>query len=170
MPEFRELVEKYRQRRRDTLVDAVTTGLSCVDELAVDMGLLADADPAVSVLDTVGVALPFAVIAVTEQMKVIMGRKDQKAGIQDAAFRMLKTGAAMAVGAAVGAVGLPVLASLPAAVSVRTLMDRYKSRSLTALRVQKRIERLQYLRQMNEQHAMNADFSGVLRLGEPAEE
>ena len=150
MADYRELVEKYKKRRRDTLVDAVTTGLTYADNVAVDIGLLNDTDIAADTLDAVSVALPFAVIAVTEQMKVIMGKKEQKHALSDATFRMLKTGAALGIGTAVGTVG-GLAAAIPAAVGVRTLMDKYKSRSLTALRVASRTERLKSLRDFNAQ-------------------
>ena len=42
MPSFKELVQRYKKRRHDTVVDAVTTGLSMADNVTVDMGLLED--------------------------------------------------------------------------------------------------------------------------------
>ena len=57
-------------------MDTVTAGLSYADNVAVDLGLLDD----IGMIDALSAAAPFAVIAVTEQMKVIMGRKTGKAG------------------------------------------------------------------------------------------
>ncbi len=166
MADYRALVEKYKKRRRDTLVDAVTAGLSYADNVAVDLGLLNDTDIAADTLDAVSVALPFAVIAVTEQMKVIMGKKEQKHALSDATFRMLKTGAALGIGTAAGAVG-GLAAAIPSAVGVRMLMDKYKSRSLTALRIAGRTERLKSLRGLNaERFSKNAAVSHGILPGE----
>lgn len=160
MAEYKELVEKYTKRRKDTLLDAVTTGLSYADEVAVDLGLLDDTGVMTEIIDRAGCVLPFAAIAITEEMKVIMGKKDQKTGFSDAVFRMLKTGTAMAVGAAVTLVGLPTLAALPAAVGTRTLLDKYKSRSMLALRVRNRTMRLQAIRDKHDQRQF-IDQSGI---------
>lgn len=140
MPEFQKLVEKYTRRRRDTVVDAVTAGLSYADNVAVDLGLMEDS----GVLDAVTAAAPFAVIAVTEQLQVIMGRKTGKAGLSDGVQRMLKTGAAMGVGA-LAAAAAGAAAAVPAAVGTRMLLKHYQSRALLGLRVQDRIVRLRAL-------------------------
>ncbi|MBR1584590.1 MAG: hypothetical protein IJ662_03520, partial [Clostridia bacterium] len=95
MPAYEELVKKYTKRRKENLIDTVTAGLSYADNVAVDLGLMEDS----GVIDTLSVAAPFAIIAVTEQMRVIMGKKTGKAGLSDAVQRMVKTGAAMSVGA-----------------------------------------------------------------------
>ena len=142
MPSFNELVNKYKKRRHDTVMDAVTTGLSLADNVSVDLGLLEDTGIVTETLETVSGVLPFAVIAVTEQCKVLLGRKTGVAGASDAAYRMVKTGAAMGVGAAVTAAGAGAVAALPAAVSVRVLMDHYRSRALTGHRVSLRTQRL----------------------------
>lgn len=148
MPTYQELVKKYAKRRKDTLMDAVTAGLSYADNLAVDLGLMEES----GVLDAVSAAAPFAVIAVTEQMKVILGRKTGKAGFSDAVQRMLKTGAAMGVGALAAAAGGP-LAAVPAAIGARALLSQYKSKSLLGVRVQERTARLRALRQRREINA-----------------
>ena len=100
MASYDELVKKYTKRRKDTLVDAVTTGLSYADNVAVEIGVLEDTGILTDALETASTVLPFAVIAITEQMKVVMGKKDGKTGLSDALFRMVKTGAALTVGAA----------------------------------------------------------------------
>ena len=117
MPDFQTLVQKYERRRRDTVVDAVTTGLAYADNVAVDLGLMEDS----GVLDAVTVAAPFAVIAVTEQLQVILGRKTGKAGLSDGVQRMLKTGAAMGVGA-LAAAAAGAVAAVPAAMGTRILL------------------------------------------------
>ena len=145
MPPFKEMVEKYKKRRHDTVVDAVTTGLSLADNVTVDLGLLEDTGVATEIAETVSNVLPFAVIAVTEQCKVLLGKKTGAAGAGDAAFRMVKTGAAMGVGAAVTAAGAGAVVALPAAVSARVIMDRYRGHALMGHRVSLRTQRLKAL-------------------------
>ena len=145
MPSFKEMVEKYKKRRHDTVVDAVTTGLSLADNVTVDLGLLEDTGVATEIAETVSNVLPFAVIAVTEQCKVLLGKKTGAAGAGDAAYRMFKTGAAMGVGAAVTAAGAGAVVALPAAVSARVIMDRYRGYALMGHRVSLRTQRLKAL-------------------------
>ena len=145
MPSFKEMVEKYKKRRHDTVVDAVTTGLSLAATGTVDLGLLEDTGVATEIAETVSNVLPFAVIAVTEQCKVLLGKKTGAAGAGDAAYRMVKTGAAMGVGAAVTAAGAGAVVALPAAVSARVIMDRYRGHALMGHRVSLRTQRLKAL-------------------------
>ena len=145
MPSFKEMVEKYKKRRHDTVVDAVTTGLSLADNVTVDLGLLEDTGVATEIAETVSNVLPFAVIAVTEQCKVLLGKMTGAAGAGDAAYRMVKTGAAMGVGAAVTAAGAGAVVALPAAVSARVIMDRYRGHALMGHRVSLRTQRLKAL-------------------------
>ena len=145
MPSFKEMVEKYKKRRHDTVVDAVTTGLSLADNVTVDLGLLEDTGVATEIAETVSNVLPFAVIAVTEQCKVLLGKKTGAAGAGDAAYRMVKTGAAMGVGAAVTAAGAGAVVALPAAVSARVIIDRYRGHALMGHRVSLRTQRLKAL-------------------------
>ena len=145
MPSFKEMVEKYKKRRHDTVVDAVTTGLSLADNVTVDLGLLEDTGVATEIAETVSNVLPVAVIAVTEQCKVLLGKKTGAAGAGDAAYRMVKTGAAMGVGAAVTAAGAGAVVALPAAVSARVIMDRYRGHALMGHRVSLRTQRLKAL-------------------------
>ena len=145
MPSFKEMVEKYKKRRHDTVVDAVTTGLSLADNVTVDLGLLEDTGVATEIAETVSNVLPFAVIAVTEQCKVLLSKKTGAAGAGDAAYRMVKTGAAMGVGAAVTAAGAGAVVALPAAVSARVIMDRYRGHALMGHRVSLRTQRLKAL-------------------------
>ena len=142
MPRYEELVKKYTKRRKENLIDTVTAGLSYADNLAVDLGLMEDS----GVIDTLTAAMPFAVIAVTEQMRVILGRKTGKAGFSDAVQRMLKTGAAIGVGALAAAAAGPA-AAVPAAVGTRALLSKYRSKSMLGLRVQERTGRLKALRE-----------------------
>jgi len=144
---YQDLVKKYAKRKKDTLMDSVTAGLSYADNLAVDLGLLDES----GMIDAVSAAAPFAIIAVTEQMKVIMGRKTGKAGFSDAVQRMVKTGAAMGVGALASLAGGPA-AAVPAAIGTRALLSHYKSKSLLGVRVQERTSRLRALRQQRENH------------------
>ena len=160
MPTYHELVKKYQKRRKDTFMDTVATGLSYADNLAVDLGLMEDS----AVLDAVSAAAPFAIIAVTEQMKVIMGKKTGKAGFSDAVHRMLKTGTAMGVGALAALAAGPV-AAVPASMGTRLLLSRYKSRSMLGLRVQERTSRLHALLIEREQRTVFVPDRPALPIG-----
>ena len=160
MPTYQQLVEKYKKRRRDDVVDAVTAGLSLADNVAVDLGLLDDTGLGTEVMDTVetvGNVLPFAVIAVTEQCKVLLGKKTAVAGASDTAYRFIKTGAAMGVGAAVVSAGAGALAALPVTVATRLILDRYRSRALTGARVHQRTQRLHALLEERSQRLTTAE-------------
>lgn len=148
MADFAALVEKYKSRKKDTLIDSVTAGLSYADHIAVDLGLIDDA----GVLETITTAAPFAVIAVTEEMQVIMGKKTAKAGFSDGLQRMIKTGAAMGIGAVAASLAGPV-AAVPAAVGTRMLIKNYQNKALLSLRVKDRLERLRALRRRQESKA-----------------
>ena len=114
--------------------------------------------------DALTAAAPFAVIAVTEQVQVIMGRKTGKAGFSDAVQRMVRTGAAMGVGALAGLAGGPA-AAIPAAIGTRALLARYKSKTLLGLRVQERTDRLRALRQQREERISLPDSRPLLPVG-----
>ena len=75
----------------------------------------------------------------------MLGRKPAKNGTRDAASRMIKTGAAIGVGAAV-TTAAGFWAAIPATMGVRALFDKYKSKSFQRIRVNQRIRRLQALR------------------------
>lgn len=155
MPSYQELVEKYKKRRRTDIVDAVTTGLSLADNVAVDLGVLEDTGLASEMAETVAGVLPFAVIAVTEQCNVLLGKKTATAGASDATYRMIKTGAAMGAGAAAVAAGAGAMAALPVAVATRLILDKYRNRNLTGYRVSQRSQRLKALiKQRQEKHLL----------------
>lgn len=145
MPEFQALVRRYQKRRRDAVMDSVAAGLSYADNVAVDLGLLEDT----GLIDALTAAAAFALIAVTEQMQVILGKKTGRAGLSDAVRRMLKTGAAMGVGALAALAGGPV-AAVPAAAGIRALLQHYQSGALLGLRVQERTRRMEALLQARE--------------------
>ena len=144
MKTYAEIVNDYRKRQRDTVVDVLSTGLTFMDELAVDAGLLEETGLMSELSSSVCSALPFVIIMVTEGSKVLLGRKPAATSVKDGAFRMAKTGAAMGIGAAVTA-GAGFWAAIPATMGVRALFDRYRSKALTGLRVQGRIDRLREL-------------------------
>ena len=145
MAQYEELVKKYTRRRKENLVDTLTVGLSYADEVAVELGVMEDS----GVIDSLTAAMPFAVIAVTEHLRVILGRKTGRAGLSDAVQRMMKTGAAMGVGALAAAAAGPA-AAIPAAMGTRALLSKYRSRAMLNLRVQQRTARLQALRTRRE--------------------
>ena len=144
MKTYEELVQEYRKRQHDTVVDTIATGLTYVDEIAVDTGLLEETGLLTELTESVAGILPFMIISVSEGSKVLLRRKPGKTGLKDGAFRMVKTGAAMGVGAAVtGLTGF--WAAIPVTMGVRALFDRYRSKTLTGRRVQGRINRLKEL-------------------------
>ena len=85
---------------------------------------------------------------------------------------MVKSGAAMGVGAAVtGITGF--WAAIPVTMGVRALFDRYRSKALTGMRVQGRINRLRelnrFIRQEEapaEENAATAAEPAVIAAGE----
>ena len=144
MKTYEEMVREYRKRQRDTVVDAIATGLTYMDEMAVDSGILEETGLLNELASGVTGALPFVIITISEGSKILLGRKPGKTGVRDGAYRMVKTGAAMGIGAAVmGAAGF--WAAIPVSMGVRALFDRYKSKTLTGMRVQGRINRLRDL-------------------------
>ena len=161
MPSFKELVAKYKKRRHDTVVDAVSAGLSLADNVSVDLGLLEDTGIVTETLETVGNVLPFSLIAVTEGCRVLMGKKTGVAATSDAAYRMIKTGAAMGAGAAVLAAGGGAVAALPVAVGSRVLLDRYRGKALTGHRVSQRTQRLRALRVSREKKSALPDVTVI---------
>ena len=144
MKTYEELLQEYRKRQHDTVVDTIATGLTYMDEIAVDTGLLEETGILTELTQNVSVFLPFVIISATEGTKVLLGKKPGKTGLKDGAFRMVKSGAAMGVGAAVtGLAGF--WAAIPVTMGVRALFDRYRSKALTGKRIQGRIQRLQEL-------------------------
>ena len=144
MKTYEELLKEYRKRQRDTVVDTLATGLTYMDEIAVDSGLLEETGLLTDLMENVTGVLPFAIITFSEGSKVLLKKKPGKTGLKDGAYRMVKTGAAMGVGAAVmGAAGF--WAAIPVTMGVRAIFDRYRSKALTGHRVQSRIHRLQEL-------------------------
>ena len=144
MKTYQELLASYRKRQRNTVVDAIATGLTYMDEIVVDSGLLEETGLLAELTESVCGALPFAIIAVQEGSKGVLGVKPAANGLQDGAFRMVKTGAALGVGGAVAA-GAGFWAAIPVTMGVRALFDRYRSKALTGMRVQGRINRLREL-------------------------
>lgn len=158
MKSYAEMVEEYRKRQRDTIVDTLAAGMTYMDEIAVDAGLLEETGLLAGIADTLSGILPFAIITVTEGAKIVLKRKPGKTGLKDGAWRMAKTGAAMGVGAVVaGAAGF--FAAVPATMGVRALFDRYRSKALTGRRIQGRINRLRELNAFIRQEEAPAETS-----------
>jgi len=168
MKTYEEIVKEYKKRQHDTVVDTIATGLTYVDEIAVDTGLLEETGILTELTQSVTGILPFVIISATEGTKVLLKRKPGKTGLKDGAFRMAKTGAALGVGAAVsGMTGF--WAAIPVTMGVRALFDRYRSKTLTGRRVQGRIQRLQELNKMirhegvqNENEAYQAEGGEII--------
>ncbi len=144
MATYRELCELYRKRQKDGVIDMVAAGLSHADEFAVDLGLLDAFGSVAEVLNQISLALPFVIIVATEGTRVVLGHKRGSSGAKDAAYRTLKSGAAIAVGAGVAAVAGSV-AAIPAAITVRLVFDRYRSRALLGRRMADRTESMRFL-------------------------
>ena len=166
MKTYQEMLENYRKRQRSTVVDAIATGLTYMDEIAVDSGLLEETGLLSELTGSVCGALPFAIIAVQEGSKVILGLKPAANGVQDSAYRMVKTGAALGVGTAVAA-GAGFWAAIPVTMGVRALFDRYRSKALTGMRVQGRITRLQELNAQLRQAQEDLQIETPVVLPEP---
>ena len=149
--EYKELLENYQNKSKSTLTDGITTALSHLDEVSISLGLMEDSGLLAELMGTLSMGLPFAIIAITEQGMVILGRKTQKAALQDGSYRAIKTGAGLAAGAAAMAAGLGALPAVPIAVSVRVMLDKYRSQMLTAYRVKQRGQRLKALIDQREQ-------------------
>lgn len=145
LSKYQELVRRYESRNRAILVDGISTALSHVDEVVMDLGLIEETGLIPDVLGTVSLGLPFVIIAITEQGAVIRGRKTSKAAMQDATFRALKTSAGLAAGGAVMASGLGALPAIPVAVGVRAILEKYRSSVLISQRVKQRTQRLKAL-------------------------
>ena len=144
MKTYAEIVKGYKKRQHDTVVDTIAAGLSYMDEIAVDTGILEETGILTELTQSVTGLLPFVIISATEGTKVLLGRKPGKTGLKDGAFRMVKSGAAMGVGAAVTSL-TGFWAAIPVTMGVRAMFDRYRSKALTGRRVQGRIQRLQEL-------------------------
>ena len=75
MKTYEELVQEYRKRQHDTVVDTLATGLTYVDEIAVDTGLLEETGLLTELTESVTGLLPFMIISVHEGSKVLLGKK-----------------------------------------------------------------------------------------------
>ena len=144
MKTYEEILAGYRKRQRNTLVDTIAASLTYADEVAVETGLLEQTGLMTELTSVVTGALPFVIIAATEGTKVILGRKPGVTGLKDGAYRMVKTGVAMGVGAAVMSV-VGLAAAIPVTVGVRFAFDRCKTRAMTSHRVKERTARLNHL-------------------------
>ena len=165
MKTYEELLQEYRKRQHDTVVDTIATGLTYVDEIAVDTGLLEETGILTELTQNVTGFLPFVIISAAEGTKVLLGKKPGKTGLKDGAFRMVKSGAAMGVGAAVtGLAGF--WAAIPVTMGVRALFDRYRSKALTGRRIQGRIQRLQELNKFIRRGMKEEDSEGPLLQGD----
>ena len=168
MKTYEEIVKEYRKRQHDTVVDTIATGLTYVDEIAVDTGILEETGILTELTQSVAGLLPFVIISATEGTKVLLRKKPGMTGLKDGAFRMAKSGAAMGVGAAVsGLTGF--WAAIPVTMGVRALFDRYRSKALTGHRVQGRIQRLQELNRFIRHESAKEEKDIQLLQGNPLE-
>lgn len=162
MKTYEEIVKEYRKRQQDTVIDTIATGLTYMDEVAVETGMLEEAGLLGDIASSVTGVLPFAVIAVTEGGKVLFKKKPGTNAVKDGAFRMLKTGAAVGIGSAVMGMG-GLWAAIPVTMGVRALFDRYRSKALTGMRVNSRTERLKQINRCIRNEECNPE-----RITEPA--
>lgn len=166
MKDYQEILAGYKKRQHDTVMDAIATGLTYVDELVVESGLLEETGLMTELTGALSGVLPFMIIAVQEGSKVVLGLKPSGNAMQDGAYRFAKTGAALGVGSLVAATGAGLWATIPVTVGVRALFDRYKSKALTGARVKNRIGRL---RELNDQlrQAREVPAESMAALEEP---
>ena len=73
MKTYEELLKEYRKRQHDTVVDTIATGLTYVDEIAIDTGLLEETGILTELTQSVSGILPFVIISATEGTKVLLG-------------------------------------------------------------------------------------------------
>ena len=166
MKTYEELVKEYKKRQHDTVVDTIAAGLTYVDEIAVDTGLLEETGLFTELTSGMSGLLPFVIISATEGTKVLLGKKPGKTGLKDGAYRMVKSGAALGIGAAVsGLTGF--WAAIPVTMGVRALFDRYRSKTLTGHRVQGRIERLRELNRFIRREEAAPDCAAPTPAGDP---
>ena len=166
MRTYDELVKEYRKRQHDTVVDTIAAGLTYVDEIAVDTGILEETGILAELTQSVTGFLPFVIISATEGTKILLGKKPGRTGLKDGAFRMAKSGAALGVGAAVSGIA-GFWAAIPVTMGVRAMFDRYRSKALTGRRVQGRIQRLRELnrfirRENNEEEDKMPELNGEI--------
>lgn len=147
MKSYEEIVAGYRKRQRDTLVDTIAAGLTYMDEIAVESGILEATGLLTEITGAACAALPFVVIAATESSKVILRKKPGVTALKDGGYRMVKSGVAMGMGVAM-ATSVGFWAALPATMGVRALFDSYKCKATTSRRVEGRIQRLKELNKM----------------------
>ena len=83
MKKYEELVREYRKRQHDTVVDTIATGLTYVDEIAVDTGLLEETGILTELTQSVSGLLPFVIISATEGTKVLLKKKPGITGVKD---------------------------------------------------------------------------------------
>lgn len=144
MATYPELVSRYKRRQEAAgLMDSLASGLSLADDLGQELGVLAESP----LMEAVSLGLPLSLIAVSEGGKAITGRKTGTAALQDAGYRLVRTGAAMGVGAAIVSLGGGALPAIPLTAATRLLLDRFRSRRLTLGRVAQRTQRLRALRE-----------------------
>lgn len=150
MSTYKEIVASYEKKKKDGLIDRITTGLTYADEVCVELGALSETGLLRDIAGGTLSVLPFVIIAATEQAQVILGKKTQMRGVKDAGKRMIKTGAAVGAGLAVATVVGP-WGALPVSIGLHAVMERYKSKAFLGKRVEERTKRLKELRCLMEQ-------------------
>lgn len=78
MKTYQEMVQEYKRRQRSTVVDTIAAGLTYMDEIALDTGLLEETGLLTELTETACGALPFAIIAVTGGQQGGAGEKDRQ--------------------------------------------------------------------------------------------
>ena len=62
MKTYEEMVKEYRKRQHDTVVDTLATGLTYMDEIAVDTGLLEETGILTELTESMMGLLPFMIM------------------------------------------------------------------------------------------------------------
>ena len=63
MKTYAEIVKEYKKRQHDTVVDTIATGLTYMDEIAVDSGLLEETGILTELTESVSGVLPVVIIS-----------------------------------------------------------------------------------------------------------
>ena len=86
MKTYADLVKEYRKRQHDTVVDTIATGLTYVDEIAVDTGLLEETGILTELTQSVSGILPFVIISAVPHGQKRSGHGRRSRSVRDHRF------------------------------------------------------------------------------------
>ena len=88
MKTYEELVKEYKKRQHDTVVDTIASGLTYLDEIAVDMGLLEETGIWTELTESVSGLLPFVIISASAGSKVLLIDADMRKTVMLQRYRI----------------------------------------------------------------------------------